>query len=125
MYKLLGRAVGDVLTEFAGPRNGWNYGGTVTPVVDVRVIGTGTVKVQINSTPMFASTSNDPNPIDRTYIPNPANWSDVVGNIDQTSGLSAKNLTAADGRNWVRVVVVDPGAGDGKVSVGGRWPKRA
>ncbi len=120
--KLTGRAVNDVLSEFVGPRTGWNYAGSDPAYCDIRVIGTGAVKVQINSTAILGSTSPDPNPIDVTYIPSPGGWSDVGGAVAMSDGLVAKTLTAGVPRNWVRVIVST--AGDGVVHLGGRWAKR-
>ena len=122
MATLANRAVGDVLTEFVGPRTGFNYGGSDPAYVDVNIQGTGGVKVQINTTTKWGSNSMDPNPIDVGSIPDPAGWSDVGAEITGLSGVTERAVGTSDNRSWLRIIVST--AGTGKIWYGGRWAKR-
>jgi len=119
--KLIGRAVNDVLSEFRGPQVGWNYAGADPAGVEVRVNGTGAVKVQVNTTTIFASNSNDMNPIDKTMMPDPTEWSDVGAAINEASGIVLRTTVPDANRRWFRVIVSSTGTGT--ANFGGKWAK--
>lgn len=122
MIKLNGLNVGNVISEFRGPQIGWNYAGSNPAVVMIRLIGTGAVKVQENSTPVMAGPPGDLNPTGLSMQPSPSGWNDVGAVVSQSSGSAEVALSApTTGYRWVRVVVTT--AGTGKIALGGRWAK--
>lgn len=123
--KLLGRQVGDVLTQIRGPQEGFNYKtGAVCEYIIFVYGGTGAVKLQECTTAIVTSDNpGDPNPIGLHDGPstNPTDWSDVGAALDVGDGRTAITVTPNTSPRWLRVVITT--AGNGKVIYGGNWGK--
>lgn len=124
MKKLSGKAVNSTLVEWIGPVNGRNYMGSgvspfPSPVVEIRVFGTGGVKLQSNNTAIYKTPGSPPNAFRYDRVPNEANWTDVGAEITQASGYVQRTVTVEDYTNFLRVIVST--AGDAKVEIKSIW----
>jgi hypothetical protein len=119
--KFAGSNVGDIVSQFYGPSSTTNYvgSGTANCVVYLEQIGASgsSVKVQSNIVGMYGWENGS-----RSYMPNPANWTDVA--TVSAAGPTATAITTHAFVNWVRVIVLVPGTNPvGEVTVGAQWQK--
>jgi hypothetical protein len=123
MAKLIGKNVGDVITEYYGPVIGRNYNTSgaaapVAPAIEIKVTGTGSVQVEQSNTPMIKGNAG-PNVFTNDRIADPTTWATLGGVIDVTSGIVSVAPTAHATFSSIRVIMA--GLGDGKVVIQSIW----
>lgn len=111
--------VGQIVTQFYGPRTGVNYGGTNPAYCDVILTALGgssaAFLVQVNSTPIAGYDDTQ-----QILIPSPAGWSTVA--TITSAGLTQTALTPTPNISWVQVSMSVVGVGT--VTAGGNWARR-
>ena len=125
MAKLIGKNVGDVVVEMLAPLTGRNYFAVAAPQVEIRLVGTGAVKLQQNPDSIYvgerASNYGSQGSINEERIPDPDTWVDVVGGAVNagTSPVSPAVIARTIDQGYLRVVVTT--AGTGNVTVVTKW----
>jgi hypothetical protein len=116
MAKLIGRTVGDVITEYYGPVDGRNYNmsGDATPVaptIDIQVFGTGSVQLQQTNTRVYRPNAG-PNTFTVDRVGDDATWVNLGGVVDVSSGIVTVTPTVGNIFSSIRVVLVTIGNGN-------------
>lgn len=121
MAKLVGKSVGDKITEFFGPITGKNYNtsGEATPAspsVFIQVFGTGSVQVQQTQS-FFMKANNGTNPY--TWEREGTSWTNLGTPISSANGLV--ELTPTADTNFAAIRVIVSGTGEGTVVIQADW----
>jgi len=110
--KLLGRKTDDVLIEYVGPDSERNYHSGGATSVEVKVVGTGSVQLQQNSSPILKSSSpTGPAGFAVDYLPDPTAWANVGGAVSGGAGVNVPISSTTGSRNFIRAVVAAEGEG--------------
>ena len=123
MAKLIGKSIGDVITEYYGPVDGRNYNtaGDATPVapaIDIQVFGTGSVQVQQNNTRINKPNAG-PNQFTYDSVGDPTTWVALGAVVNVSSGIVTVVPTVDSVFSSIRVVLVT--TGEGRVIVQSIW----
>jgi len=134
MARLLGKKVGDVVTEYLGPIVGRNYYSDgvhsvlVAPTVHIQLFGDTTWALTLEENDQFvfrgerASNYGSQAAINLEKIPDPTNWAAVGAAI--TGGTIVTRAPTVLGNPdpvYLRLVVTTVGTGQANVAVSNHW----
>lgn len=120
MFNLSGKAVSSTLMEIYGPSRKRNYSDGDPSKVQIRVIGTGGVRLQVNTSYIIAgSVYGALNQSGQAQLPDPSTWTNVGDEITAVSGVTTLNITPTGDIQFLRLIIST--AGSGKVHFTSLW----
>ena len=118
--KLIGKKVDDVLIEYIGPDTEINNFHTGAPQVEVKLVGTGSVQLQYNNSPIIKSmSSTGPVGLAVDYLPDPAAWGAIGGVVANGASVMVPVAATTNSRCFIRAVVT--AVGEGQVHLRSLW----
>jgi len=118
--RLIGKKVDDVLIEYIGPDTEINNFHTGAPQVEVKVVGTGSVQLHYNSSPIIKSSSlTGPVGLAVDYLPEDAGWAPIGAAVSNGASVMVPVAATTNSRCFIRAVVT--AVGEGQVHLRSLW----